>query len=67
MGGGADSIENYLSKLGGGSRPPKLAGGKPHALEPCTPSIFVKILWNVLLNLNILMLKNFLFCPLHNF
>ena len=28
--GGADSIENYLSKIWGGWRPPKLAGGKPH-------------------------------------
>ena len=30
LGGGADSIENYLSQIWGDWRPPKLAGGKPH-------------------------------------
>ena len=33
IGGGADSIENYFSKIWGeGLAPPKLAGGKPHDL-----------------------------------
>ena len=38
IGGGADSIENYLSKILGGWRPPKLAGGKPH--DVCVDSYF---------------------------
>ena len=34
MGGGADSIENYFSKIWEGWRPsPQLAGGKPHGLQ----------------------------------
>ena len=32
---GVDSIENYLSKMGGGLAPPKLAGGKPHDSSTC--------------------------------
>ena len=36
LGGGADSIENYFSKIGGGGlAPPKLAGGKPHDTSAC--------------------------------
>ena len=34
LGGEADSIENYLSKIwGAGAPPPKLAGGKPHGVN----------------------------------